>query len=888
MIKLRHYQEKVKAEVMAEWERGNRNVLAVMPTGAGKCLGRGTPVLMFDGTVKPVELVAAGDDLMGPDSQPRRVLSTCTGRETLYRVTPVKGDPYVVNESHILSLKKTGTHEVVNLSVGEYLRSSRAFKHTHKGWRAAVSWGESALSPAVPPYLLGIWLGDGSSRGPSVTTADPEVADYLREFALASGQNLRTEALPGNAANTYHLSSGYQRSGSTRSALRALGLLNNKHVPHAYKTGSDAQRMELLAGLLDSDGYLTHGGYDVVFKVRRLADDLAFVARSLGFAAYVTPCKKTCTNTGATDAYFRISISGDCARIPTKLERHQPPARRQKKSVLVTGLTVEPIGDGDYFGFTIDGDHLFMLGDFTVTHNTVTFASIVSEHKGAACIVVHRREILSQISQAVALVSQDLAGQGKMHRVVAPPKTIAMIRRKHLEKFGRSFVDPQAHIGVASVQTLTSAATAKDKRLQAWVQQVTLAVFDEGHHYVEAGFWAKGVNMFDRAKRLFVTATPERADGTGLGKGEGGFADVMVEGPTVKQLIDWGHLCKYTYYCPDSDADFSQVAVTASGDFNAQAMRSRVVESHLVGDIVGHYQKFTPNTQAICFMGDTATADEVAAAFTAAGVKAVSLNAKTDDAERERALVAFERGDVAVLVNVDLFDEGFDVPAATTCIIGRPTMSLAKYMQMVGRVLRTADGKTMAYVIDPVRNWERHGQVTFPRQWSLKGREKSDREKSDRPQQRVCLSCSQPYEAFRLLCPYCGMLPDPPERRTPEQVDGDLTALDLDALNALFAAKDAANMDDDEFARGLFARRVPTIGHGAQLKRFRATKYRRGVLENLIGWWAGHQTGREPAEVQKRFYLRFGVDMLSAMALDLNATDELIEKIASRFDSDLK
>ncbi len=539
-------------------------------------------------------------------------------------------------------------------------------------------------------------------------------------------------------------------------------------------------------------------------------------------------------------------------------------------------------------------DHDSVLGVMpTGAGKTVTFASIVSEHKGASIIVVHRREILSQISQAVALVSQDLAGQGKMHRVIAPAKTIAMIRRKHLEKFGKCFIDPQALTGVASVQTLTSPATGKDMRLQAWFKQVTLAVFDEGHHYVEAGFWARAVHLFDKAKRLFVTATPERADGTGLGEGDGGFGQVMVEGPTVRQLIDWGHLCKYKYFCPDSDADFSQVAVTAKGDFNAQAMRSRIVDSHLVGDLVRHYHRLTPNTQAICFVGDTETADELAREFVASGVKAVSLNAKTDDGERERALRAFEVGEIAILVNVDLFDEGFDVPAATTCIIGRPTMSLAKYMQMVGRVLRTAKGKEFAYIIDPVRNWERHGQVTWPRQWSLKGRDKSDRENSDKPQQRVCLACSQPYEAFRLECPYCGVMPDPPERRTVEQVDGDLSALDLDALDALFAVRAEANRSVEEFERDLFKRDengkiIPPAFHGKHVRRFRATKYRRDVLTNLIGWWVGLQpSDRAPAEVQKRFYLRFGVDMLTASALDLQGTDDLIDKIKERFDRDV-
>lgn len=512
---------------------------------------------------------------------------------------------------------------------------------------------------------------------------------------------------------------------------------------------------------------------------------------------------------------------------------------------------------------------------------TVTFASIVHDHKGSACIVVHRREIIAQISIALAKTET-------VHRIVAPPPTIAMIRRRHLALFNKSYIDPASSVGVASVQTLTSKSNEKDARLQAWLKQVTLAVFDEGHHYVEAGFWAKAVNVFSRAKVLLVTATPERADGTGLGKSHGGFAEVMVEGPSVAQLMKWGNLCEYVYYCPESDVDFTDIKLTKDGDFNAAAARARVVDSHLVGDIVQQYLQLAPGTQAIGFFESVATAEEVAAEFKAKGVPAVALSGQTEEHERERAIQAFERGEIKVMTNVGLFDEGFDVPACTTALLGCATMSLSKHMQMVGRVLRPAEGKDKAIIIDPVRNWERHGQVRWPRRWSLEGREKSDRENSDKVKQRVCLGCSQPYEAFRLECPYCHTLPDPPKRKAPEHVDGDLTMLDLDALDQLFAAREKANQSEAEFHKGLFARGVPPIGHQKELKRFRATKYRREVLHNLISWWVGMQPAdRKPAEIQKRFFLRFGVDMLTVSALGLQETDDMIEKISLLFDRDL-
>ena len=102
-IKLRPYQKDLVNGIRASWKKGNRHVIMQLPTGGGKCLGVNTPVLMYDGTIKMVQNIKVGDMIMGDDSTPRKILSTCTGKETLYRITPIKGDSWVCNESHILS-----------------------------------------------------------------------------------------------------------------------------------------------------------------------------------------------------------------------------------------------------------------------------------------------------------------------------------------------------------------------------------------------------------------------------------------------------------------------------------------------------------------------------------------------------------------------------------------------------------------------------------------------------------------------------------------------------------------------------------------------------------------------------------------------------------------
>lgn len=524
------------------------------------------------------------------------------------------------------------------------------------------------------------------------------------------------------------------------------------------------------------------------------------------------------------------------------------------------------------------------------------------EHNGASAAVVHRKEIVSQI--ACSLAALDVK-----HRVIAPPKTIALIRRKQLKQFGKSFVDPNAQTGVISVQTMTSRSAGNNEGLQRWLKQVTLCVFDEGHHYVQSGLWARAVEAVSHARLLFVTATPERADGRGLGADADGFAEEMIEGPQTRELIEQGYLSSFVYKAPASDLDVSGIPVTASGDFNAKEFRKRVIDSHLVGDMVRHYREFGNGGRAIIFATDVETAEEIAQAFTAAGYAAAALSGKTDQAERDYKLDEFGAGSLTVLVNVDLFDEGFDVPAAEVCILARPTESLAKYLQMVGRVLRPvyADGydlstvagrlaaiaagpKPHATIIDPVRNWERgHGLPNWPRQWSLNGREKGTRAKADTIPQRVCTACTQPYEAFLPLCPYCGAVPIPGGRSTPEQVEGDLFELDVEGMAAVFEAQQRADMSDEDYTRDQIRRHIPQIGRGSDMKRHQAAKYRRQVLRELVGWWVGMQPeGRSMPEKHRRFFYRFGTDIGTAFTLSAKDTDALINKIKQRFTEDMK
>ncbi len=354
-----------------------KEVYAVLgPTGLGKCWGKGTPILMYDGTILPVEEVTIGSMVMGPDSSPRTVTSLACGCEQMYRVVPTKGEEYIVNGSHILSLWLYTDHcpsteaKYIELSVSEYLTKSNNFRHSVKGWRTGIDFITKPIS--VDPYFLGLWLGDGTSESTQITTTDAEIVTYINNYATQLDMHVSVVDNDNNKCSRYRITNGHcgGKPNLLLDQLRVLGLVPDKFVPHNYKTNSRNIRLAVLAGLLDSDGEMHDAMFVFSNKNRQLAHDVAYLARSLGLAAYIKPTYKSC-QTGAIGLYYVVNISGDCSIVPTRLTRKKAPHRRQRKNVLRHGITVEPLGIGAYYGFTLDGpDGRCMLGDFTVTHNT--------------------------------------------------------------------------------------------------------------------------------------------------------------------------------------------------------------------------------------------------------------------------------------------------------------------------------------------------------------------------------------------------------------------------------------------------------------------------------------------------------------------------------------
>lgn len=400
------------------WQKSDLVIIAARP-GMGKCLGKGTKVLMFDGQLKKVEDVLEGELLMGDDSTPRKVLSIARGRENMYWVHQNHGISYRVNESHILSLKRSRngnghTHgKVLNISVLDYLSKSEKFKTNYKGYKVAIEFEEKPLP--VDPYFFGLWLGDGHSYRSGITNKDEEVIAYLNQYSESLDLELVEYAQAGKVSN-YGITKGFrgqQNFFSLQACLREMGVLTNKHIPQGFLSNSTQNRLQLLAGLIDSDGHYNNEFhvYEIIQKREALARQIKFLCDTLGFKTSFRIKKATITDSNFECDVYRVRISGDIGRIPVKINRKKARERTSLIDWRHTGIQVELDKVDDYYGFEIDGNRLFLLEDMTVTHNT---AFVVSALRNAAVDFKIPVAIFSLEMASVQLVNRMISAEAEL------------------------------------------------------------------------------------------------------------------------------------------------------------------------------------------------------------------------------------------------------------------------------------------------------------------------------------------------------------------------------------------------------------------------------------------------------------------------------------------
>ena len=364
--------------------------------GAGKCLGINTPILMFDGSTKVVQDVQVGDLLMGDDSMPRTVLTLARGREKMFRISASDDESYTVNESHILSLKVRRTYskayaegDIHDISVKDYLALPKTVRGILLGYRAKIEYSEKLVP--LDPYVMGHLVNldynlHNEHNGETCkATIFKNVYDYIHKVT-----NL------GTVDEEYHLYViNYWRDPLLRTKMNEFR--ERSHIPTEYKNNSRDVRLRMLAGILDACTATTRFTDNYIMDVvdnGTLTNDVIWLARSLGFGASI----RVSYQLGGTRHRVVIRIYGDIGDIPVERDYFRIINKTCMKHKVATDYTIKltELEVDDYYGFEIDGNRRFVLGDHTVTHNTVMALKIVSLLKKKTLILVHKEFLMNQ------------------------------------------------------------------------------------------------------------------------------------------------------------------------------------------------------------------------------------------------------------------------------------------------------------------------------------------------------------------------------------------------------------------------------------------------------------------------------------------------------------
>lgn len=447
------------------WRRGwlpGWLIVPLAPPKRYKCLGKGTPIRMYDGSIKAVEDIQVGDKIMGDDSTPRTVSTCGRGRGPLYRVKQSHGIDFVCNDVHILCVRDRKGN-VREIEAKDYAKLSPGNRKIWAGYKTGVEFSERSVP--LDPYYFGLWLGDGCSHGNGITVADadPEIKEYFERFA--NERSCLVHSWRGQGCALFRAVRNGQYRNPVTDDLKQLGVLRNKRIPDLYKINSRAVRLNLLAGLLDSDGHLCKtGGFVFVNSNGVLAKDVEELARSLGFKVRFYAVKSKCTSTAFEGLSYRVIIGGSISDIPTKVSRKK--AIDTEKSSTRCQITLENIGEGDYYGFTIDGNCRFVLGDGTVTHNTAFCLNLALNMVGPAInspVFYYPCEISQEL--AMARLMCNLAKETMDTMYDNPDKFKLAVKRAMQDRVSNYLVVKSFPSGGATIGDIDRHVTATKREL---------------------------------------------------------------------------------------------------------------------------------------------------------------------------------------------------------------------------------------------------------------------------------------------------------------------------------------------------------------------------------------------------------------------------------------
>jgi len=655
---------------------------------ATNCHAKDQGILMYDGSVKKVQDIVVGDQLMGPDSTPRNVLETHSGVGQLFKVSPNKGPSFEVTEDHLLTIyhsKASGNrpHYISDTSVKDYLNFSKYEKHRSKLLRTSVEFKESILP--LDPYLIGLLLGDGSlNESIKITNIDDCIIEYCNTQSLLLNGTKLSKSKDDTKCPTYTFIGNRQVGGNTiLNKIREIGLVGisceNKFIPEIYKKASAAQRLALLAGLIDTDGHLNgNKNYDFISKSKKLAEDVSWIARSLGFWASVSPCEKFC-QTGGGGTYYRVCISGNLQEIPVLISYKKcNKITKFQRDPMHIGFTVEYSRLGEFYGFSVDKDNRYLLEDFTITHNSgkTAIASALTKHLSIPTLfLVSSIDLVKQTRKVFAT------------RLGLPLEDIGFI--------GDSNLQLGSWITVGTPDTLIN--RLEDKIIRKFLDKIDLVFADEVHTAGSETFY-EVLDSIPAYYRCGLSGTPlNRSDGANL-KIIAQTGDICFEVPN-KQLIDLGvsarpHIEFIKVGKPDLSKhkglnwhSVDKIAITENKELN-----SKIVSK--VNKLLD--QGLFP----IVLIDKIDHGDILENLLKKSGVKVKFSFGDLESEERESLLKQYANREIDCLIGSSILDTGIDCPEIDAIVFASGGKSVVRTLQRIGRGMRIRPDKDKVYIVD--------------------------------------------------------------------------------------------------------------------------------------------------------------------------------------------
>ena len=393
-----------------------------------QCFAPDTTVALYDGQIKMVKDLTLDDRLMSDDGLSIGIIGLGSGQSEMFKILPKwekSFNTFTVSDQQIMIIKQnhmpglqqykvkgqimgyaihwndgTGvrykrfsynkngafthqnaldlknihinSYDIRNITVSDFEHMPNTWKKYAQIFHNGFDWPDYSIE--LDPYIYGLWLGDGTTNVPGITSDDKEIVDYLDDFCNKHGLTLHKNDIH------YRLSvkNGFKLKNKNyfTKCLRDMGCFDNKHIVKSYLMNSREVRYKVLAGLIDSDGYLDNRTYEIVQKREQLSKDIVYLARSLGLSVSCQLVQKTCTNSSrgrVTGWYYRMFIGGGeelselskYILLPRKRITYE---RTTKTTPNISRIKIENLGIQDYNSFTMERDTTYLLGDFTVMH----------------------------------------------------------------------------------------------------------------------------------------------------------------------------------------------------------------------------------------------------------------------------------------------------------------------------------------------------------------------------------------------------------------------------------------------------------------------------------------------------------------------------------------